>query len=81
MCQGWRKQFYFGQANSGHYSFEHVGKRAAHSLRVCIRSYSVKHNQHAKKVNYYRGSVACCPGKFGKTDVLRLNLGAFQGFS
>ena len=24
--QGWRKQFYIGQANSGHYIFEYVGK-------------------------------------------------------
>ena len=24
--QGWRKQFYIGQANSGHHIFEYVGK-------------------------------------------------------
>ena len=61
--QGRRKQFYIGQANSGHYIFNHVGKGPPIDTQSVA---SVKHNQYAKHVNYYRGSVACSPGKFGK---------------
>ena len=44
---------------------------------LSVASYCVKYNQHVKHDNT-RGSGACSPGKFGKTDALRLNLGAFQ---
>ena len=75
--QGWRKQFYIGQANYGHYIFEHVGKGppiVTESEYKAIVWNTI--NMQSRLI--IRDSVACSPGKVGKTDALRLNLGAFQ---
>lgn len=67
--QGWRKQFYIGQARS--LDTLNIWKRVAiHRHKInCM-----KHNQQAKHANA-RGSQGCSPKTI---DTVRLNLGAFQ---
>ena len=53
-----------------------------YTVCIAIYSYCVKYNQHVKCANNNytvatRGSEVCSPRKFGETDALRLNLGAF----
>ena len=72
LIQGWRKQFYIGQVNTGQF-FEYVGKGMHPRHTVC--SYCTISMQilvgvgHASQEN------------LKATDVLSLNLGAFQGLS
>ena len=61
--------------------FEHVEKGPpidTQSVAIVQSTISMQ----SMVIIYCRGSVACFPGKFRKTDALRLNyLGAFQGIT